>query len=128
MTEALLTLWEKKLGGGIDLGREAWKLQSLTEEALKGLQAFAGVFPVAKPRAELLTGVYQRLKGFPQVALRCWSRGIKEAKRLKMPYEEALVQLAMARALAPDSQKGADCVVAARQLYSKMGIPYPEEQ
>lgn len=128
VTETLLTLWEKKLGGGINLAREAWELQSLAEEALKGLQAFAGVFPIAKPRAELLTGVYQRLKGFPQVAFRCWSRGIKEAKRLKMPYEEALVQLAMARALAPDSQQGADCAAAARQLYGKMGIPYPEEQ
>ncbi|WP_334076856.1 AAA family ATPase [Paenibacillus sanfengchensis] len=128
VAETLLMLWEKKLGGGIALPRQAGELQSLAEEALTGLQTFARVFPIAKPRSEWLTGIYRRLKGSPQAAFRCWERGIKEAQKLKMPYEEALVQLAMARALAPDSQQGAECAAAVRRLYSKMKIPYPGEE
>ena len=83
--EAMLTCWAQ--------GQAGWDEARL---ALRDLQSFASVFPLAGARLWLLRGELESRRGHPREAERAWRRSLQEARSLGMPWEQARASRALA--------------------------------
>jgi eukaryotic-like serine/threonine-protein kinase len=90
VAEATTLLWEKHRDA------EAAKLAS---DALRGAEAYAGIFPIGKPFSLLWRGLHHHVSGRPDKARDVWLRCVAEAYRLGMPYDEARAHLEIGRHL-----------------------------
>jgi len=98
--DVLLALCEASRGSSCDNG--TWSgvntaglqadprhLRGLAKRACKLLASYARVFPIARPRALLCLGRLANLSGKRPRSRKLWCRGLDEAIRLKLPYDEA---------------------------------------
>ncbi len=119
IAEAYLTYWEMV---GLDPA-----LKASTERALQALRRYARVFPVGRPHAHLLQGLYEQLDGRPKPASQHWQRGLAEAKRLGMPYEIALAYYHLGRHFSADDPQRPAHLEQAAQMFETLGtIPMLE--
>jgi serine/threonine protein kinase/tetratricopeptide (TPR) repeat protein len=93
--------------------------------AVKRLVATTGVFPVGRPRAQLLAGRLARLEGRPRVARRALEQGVAAATRMHLEYEHACLLAELARATAGTPE--ADTYRRAAVLrFEELGCQRPE--
>ncbi len=65
------------------------------QQACAALRGYARVFPIARPRAALYSGQAAWLAGRPAAARTAWGHALRAARRLGMPYEQALAHAAL---------------------------------
>ncbi|HEY9857396.1 MAG TPA: adenylate/guanylate cyclase domain-containing protein [Stenomitos sp.] len=92
--EVFLALWEEHL---TELSVSDREMERWVRRSLGILKKFATLFPIAQPRAWLLQGRYEWLKGKRARAARAWTRALAEAERLGMRWEQGLVLVARGR-------------------------------
>jgi hypothetical protein len=108
--EAYLALWETGQADADGLRRAA--------DALDRLRRFAKVFPVGRPRAAVLEGRHDWMRGRRDAAMRSWDQAIQLAESLSMPYEQGLAHYEIARHLEPTNAAQADHLAASRDLFN----------
>lgn len=92
--EYYLLLWEQERLNGTSVN------DGLVEEARAAVAAlgrYADIFVLARPRYYAFLGWMRRLEGSTRDAVRAGSQGVSEAARLKMPYDEAVAAIELAR-------------------------------
>jgi hypothetical protein len=82
-------------------GLDPAELRATAAAALRRLRRYARTFPMARPRALVCAGWAARLAGRAGAARRAWVRAVREAERLRMPYELARAHYELGRHLAP---------------------------
>ncbi|MEW6716416.1 MAG: adenylate/guanylate cyclase domain-containing protein [Chloroflexota bacterium] len=72
-------------------------LMNLARQAVQAIQSYARVFPLGKPRACLWKGQFAHLCEKHSKARKAWEKGLSFARKLHMPYEEALIHYHIGR-------------------------------
>jgi predicted ATPase/DNA-binding SARP family transcriptional activator len=85
-------------GGGA--GPDPAELRATAARGLRRLRRYARSFPMARPRALTCLGWSRWLDGRRRPAMRAWARAVREAERLRMPYELACAHYQLGRHLA----------------------------
>jgi hypothetical protein len=80
---------------GCEAGDTTWR--GAARKACKPLRRMAFVFPLARPRAYACSGVLAWLDGRHFLARRLWNLGLSAARRLHMPFEQALAHYELGR-------------------------------
>ena len=93
-------------------------------DARRQLRRFAAIFPVARPRLQVLEGWYLWLTGDRPDAVRRWQAGVETARDLAMPYEEGRAHFEVARHLAIGGENRARHEQEARRLFSQAGAAF----
>jgi hypothetical protein len=94
--EVCLALLEQGGPNGVD----AAELRATAAAGLRRLRRYARTFPMARPRALACLGWSHWLHGRHGPAHRAWTRAIREAERLAMPWELANAHHQLGRHLA----------------------------
>jgi predicted ATPase/DNA-binding SARP family transcriptional activator len=100
--EVCLALREPDGDGGSPPGTggpEPAELRATAATGLRRLRRYARSFPMARPRALTCLGWSRWLDGQHRPALRAWARAVREAERLRMPYELARAHFELGRHL-----------------------------
>jgi hypothetical protein len=79
---------------------DAWRAIRTAAAGLRRLRRYARSFPMARPRALVCLGWSHWLQGRHGAANRAWTRAIREAERLAMPWELANAHHELGRHLA----------------------------
>jgi predicted ATPase len=109
-------------------GADPAELRATASAGLRRLDRYAGIFPMASPRARLGLGAWQALEGRRRPALRSFARAVEAAERLAMPWELAWGQLQLGRHLgpgerAPNGLDGTALLDRAAAGFAAMGCP-----
>jgi predicted ATPase len=80
------------------------ELRSIGAGGLRRLRRYARSFPMARPRALAYAGWRQWLEGNHDAGSRIWTRAVREAERLAMPWELAFAHYQFGRHLAAGEQ------------------------
>jgi eukaryotic-like serine/threonine-protein kinase len=116
--ETFLALWER---GGFRWGSEQRELERQARQACGALRRFARIFPVGRPRSWLSRGWLARLSGHPARARSSWRRGLREAERLAMPYEQARVHMEIGRHLEVGDPSRREHLARAEEGFARLG-------
>jgi hypothetical protein len=111
-----LALWERERVPG-------QRPPPVAEEARRAcarLSSFAVRFPMAGPVALLCTGRMHWLAGRTWRARSAWKRGVRVARELGMPYDEAMAWLELARASEPGSPEREEAVRQAVEGFTRL--------
>jgi hypothetical protein len=119
--ETCLLLWE---ASGDQPAAERQALAQSTWQACRSLHGFAGVFPIAQPRAWLWQGLYEWLAGKPGGANKAWQKSLAYAERLKMPYEQGLAHYEIGRHLAPNASAQRVYLERAAKIFTQLEAAY----
>jgi tetratricopeptide (TPR) repeat protein len=93
------------------------------EVGLRGLAKYAKVMPLGEPRLSIYRGRFARLTGNPNYARRLWLNAQGQAAKFRMPYEEALAGIELARhTLSGEDQRAA--LARCADLLSAMGAAW----
>jgi len=116
--EVCLKLWEN----GYLQADEGSKTAS---RAVKNMRSFARLFPIGQPRSWLYQGLYHWLDRKPAKAQKAWQKSLEHAKKLSMPYDQALAHFEIGRhitgqpARANDNKRQAH-LTQARDIFSEL--------
>lgn len=94
VAEVYLTRWELSLR---DNPRQSPEAKKAALAAVRALRMFAISIPIGWPAYHRLHGEGLRIARKPQAARRAYRRGIEAARKLRMPYEEALLHAELLR-------------------------------
>lgn len=89
--------------------------------AVRGVEAFAKIFPIGKPFALLSRGTLDHLMGRVERATRAWERCLAEAARLGTPYEEGRAHLELGRHLPPRHPERRGHLMRAVAVFTDLG-------
>jgi tetratricopeptide (TPR) repeat protein len=115
-TEVYLRLWQLEAEGK----RDGQDLKSSAKRAVDVLNQYARVFPIGKPRAYIWQGLYSHLSGQDTKAQKAWLDGSATARRMGMPYEEALALWELGRL--ESGSEGARYRTQAQRIFSELGV------
>jgi serine/threonine protein kinase len=118
VAEATLTLWEEATFAPPE---ERAALGRLAQQAVRGAEAYAKIFPIGVPFALLWRGLFEQLSGRPEAARKAWDRCLVKAARLGMPYEEALALLQIGRHLPSGHAERRGYLTRAATLFVELG-------
>jgi eukaryotic-like serine/threonine-protein kinase len=113
-----LGLWEE---GCLDHRHE---VAARAREACRSLRHYARVLPLGSPIARLFIGRAAWMLKKPKAAMRAWHSAIRVARGLKMPYEEGLAHLEIARRLAPDHPERPVHHARACEIFAAVGARF----
>lgn len=115
--EVCLSEWEAEVAAhGVTAAT-----QKRADDALKALKAFAGVFPIGRPRLHILVGRRHWLLGHKNDAVRSWRRAADLAQQLSMPFEVALAELEIGRHAATGTDEREAHLQHALELFNSLG-------
>jgi len=97
------------------------EFQTSARKAIRSFNKFAGVFPVAKPRALLLQGRTFLLAGRPKQAEKILRDALDTAKHFQMPYEQGLIHYELARSVPNAASQ--EHLLRASDIFEHLGIP-----
>jgi len=92
LVEVYLAVWQSEQ---IDI--EPLKLEKKIKQALKILDHYSRVFPIGKPRALLLQGLYKSFQGHTTKAHQHWQHSLNHALAIDMTYEQGLINYTIGR-------------------------------
>lgn len=118
-TEFALSLWETQPSA---------EHRTRARAALKFLRQFAFLADIVKPRAATLQGWYHWLDGKPAKARKAGLKGIAEAQRLKMPYDEGIAHYHLGRFLPKEDPQRAEHLKQAVTIFERLGAAWDLEQ
>jgi class 3 adenylate cyclase/tetratricopeptide (TPR) repeat protein len=119
VADVCFELWEKSLQHA-DRKPESDRYRLLAEKALKAVLAFEKVFPIGQPVTPYYQGWYEWLLGKRDAAFKSWNKGLEAAKKLNMPYEEALAHYRLSLCLPSGDSGRLDHLAQARKIFEKM--------
>ncbi len=105
---------------------EARMIRGLSDRALSGLRRFARIFPLGRPRLEILLGWSAALDGRPRRASRLLNSGLARAQRLGMPVEIGTAHVVLSSLAPPDSPEAERHRAAARAAGWQSGSIFEE--
>ncbi|AKT43667.1 serine/threonine-protein kinase PknK [Chondromyces crocatus] len=120
--EVLLSAWEQASSP-----EERARLGLKARRACAALRQYAQIFPVGRPDALRLTGVFDWLMGHPRRARRGWQRSAEEATRLGLPMHEGFARFEMRRLPAADAERRWNLVLA-EGIFERLGINHWRSQ
>jgi eukaryotic-like serine/threonine-protein kinase len=88
VAEILLTHWEND---------RASANAALARQIVSAMRKFSQVFPIGRPRAALCQGWAMAIENRQEQAIRIWQRGLQDAGRLVLPYEQARLHALLGR-------------------------------
>jgi hypothetical protein len=91
-------------------------------QACAALHTFARIFPIGKPRDQLLNGLVLHLSDRPRRARAAWRASLSTAQRLGMPLDAALAHARLGLS-ATGTPQGQWHLEQARTLLHQLGIP-----
>jgi predicted ATPase/DNA-binding SARP family transcriptional activator len=97
VAEVCLALLER----GEQVAADPAELRATAARGLRRLRRYARSFPMARPRALTCLGWSRWQDGRRRQAVRAWTRAVREAERLVMPYELARAHYELGRHLRP---------------------------
>ena len=103
---------------------ESDALRRSARRAIKALNKFAKVFPLAQPRALLWRGLSLWLDGKPDKARMLWEESLAEAERLALPYDQGLAHFEIGRRLTPDDPARAQHLNRAVERFAQIGAEF----
>jgi class 3 adenylate cyclase/tetratricopeptide (TPR) repeat protein len=106
---------------GWEAGGSVQEHRPRVDDAVKRLKGFADVFPIGRPRYELLAGRREWLLGNHSSAREHWRRALDEATSLSMGYEQGLAQYELGRHLAVGDPERSRYLDAARDALTPLG-------
>jgi class 3 adenylate cyclase/tetratricopeptide (TPR) repeat protein len=112
--EVFLGLWES--------GDRTVRPQA--RKACAALRQFARSFPIARPRAELCSGLAAFLAGKPGSARAAWHSSLRAAMQLAMPYEQARAHLEIGRHLAPGTPSRERHLDESIRIFEQLGAAH----
>ncbi|HMA38211.1 MAG TPA: adenylate/guanylate cyclase domain-containing protein [Chloroflexia bacterium] len=121
VAEVYLAAWEAEIQAR---GGARRSTERRAARACRALQGYARVFPIARSRAWISTGVYQWLAGRPGPAHRAWRRALRQARAFGMPYMAALAHYEIGRHLPVTHPARAGHLARARLLLRRLGAAY----
>jgi class 3 adenylate cyclase/tetratricopeptide (TPR) repeat protein len=114
VAEVYLDLW---IAGDPTAARPA-------RQARAALRRFARAFPVARPRAWLYEGLAAHHVGHQRRALRAWTKSLKTAERLVMPYEQGRGHYELGRHMPPSHPARQAHLRRACEIFGDLGAVY----
>src|SRR5262249_22760151 len=121
--ETYLRLWQSSA----DPAEQA-DLKQACAETLVYLYRLKKAFPICVPRSLLWMGLYLAQEGKSDKAHRYWKRGLSEAQRLELYYDQALLHYEIGRHLMPEHPVRADHLQRAAQLCERIGAAFDGER
>ena len=115
VAEVYLHQWEA--------GDRSRATKQAAQQACSALRRYAHIFPVAEPRARLLSGRLLYLSGRQRRARAAWRASLSVAERLGMPFEAALTHSALGRHAAGEAQSRQH-LERAQTLLQELGLPH----
>jgi class 3 adenylate cyclase/tetratricopeptide (TPR) repeat protein len=103
--------------GGQDRASSANR--AAAERAVKKLVKFSKVFPIGRPAAHRYAGRIEEQLGDENAAVAHWSKALKAARDLGMPFEEAVTSMNMGRV-----QRDRDRLGHALELFEEIGAQH----
>jgi len=100
------------------------RVERLAAKACGALRAYTKVFPIGLPRYWVLQGMVEWLKGRSARAFKAWDKGLREAQRLGMPFEEGLAAYQIGRHLAAADVARRSHLERARAVFARLGTSY----
>ena len=88
------------------------------------LRRFARAFPVARPRAWLYEGLAAHHVGHQRRAVAAWTKSLKMAERLVMPYEQGRGHYELGRHLPSDDPARQAHLRRACEIFAGLGASY----
>ncbi|HEU4576765.1 MAG TPA: protein kinase [Polyangiaceae bacterium] len=128
VAEVYLARWERELRERGPAARGTRAARGAARRALFDLLTLALSVPIGWPCYQRLRGEALRLDGKPRAASRCFERARVAARRLGMPYDEALAQLDLARVAAPHSSERTEHAARAEQMLKQLACPLDLER
>ncbi|MCU0656686.1 MAG: DUF2791 family P-loop domain-containing protein [Polyangiaceae bacterium] len=119
VADVYLRRWERLLAAGDPGASEAGKV---ARRAVFDLLTLAFNIPLGWPYYHRLKGVELRISGHPDRASASFRKGIDRARELRMPHDEALNLLELARTLAPCRERSRSLDEAIR-LFQQLHCP-----
>jgi class 3 adenylate cyclase/tetratricopeptide (TPR) repeat protein len=114
VTEVYLNLW---MAGDHAAARPA-------QQARAALRRLAGTFPTARPRAWLYEGLAAYHVGRRRRAVAAWTRSLKTAERLAMPYEQGRAHYELGRHRPPGYPARQAHLSRAWKIFDDVGASY----
>jgi tetratricopeptide (TPR) repeat protein len=108
--EACFGLWSGRSS------RNSASNKAAAERAVKKLVGYSRVFPIGKPAALRYSGRIDEFDGDHKSAIATWSKALDAARRLQMPFEEALTSMNLGR-VGADTER----LEHALRLFTSMG-------
>lgn len=118
--EVCLDLWEQ--------APEDATLARLARRACKGLEEFAAIFPIGKPRALLHQGRYCWRQGRKAKALSLWRQSLSLSETLGIPFDRALAHAAIGQHLDAADPERQEHLNRARAGFEALGTVYDAEK
>jgi hypothetical protein len=120
VAEVCLTLWENGALPAID------HLTEQTALACELLTRYAKILPIGEPARLRMEGRHTWLSGHRHQARLMWQQGLKRARELHMPLEEALLHYELGRHISGDDTLRHKHLEQAGQLLKELGVAYFE--
>ncbi|MGB0385678.1 MAG: tetratricopeptide repeat protein, partial [Ardenticatenaceae bacterium] len=122
VAELYLAMWEEAISSGSHA--QAKELKSKSQQACQALSNYASYFPIGQPRAWLYQGICHWLQGQRWRARRAWGKSFDHARKVDMPYEEALAHYQIGRLLPVDDAKRQEHLTQAVELFGRLDAAY----
>jgi hypothetical protein len=119
VAEVFLTLWEES---GKNDAPEQERLAHLSHLACRALHRFSKTFPIGRPGDFVWQGLYEWLSGRRRKARKAWEKGVEEAEKRGLPFEQAQACFEMGRHCA--GQERHEYLSRASALFSRLGSAY----
>ena len=119
--------------GVAELFLAAWQAgfapcEKQAEQATRLFWRMGLLFPVFRPRAALWRGVYWWQKGRPWLAQWWWRRGLRQAKRFGLLFDEALLRYHIAQRLPLTDGRRPAHLAQAEAIFGRLDALYELEQ
>jgi hypothetical protein len=128
VAEVYLARWERELREHGAQARSTRAARRAARRAVFDLLTLALSVPIGWPCYQRLRGEAQRLDGKQHAAARSFERARLSARRLGMPYDEALAVLDLARIEPPHSSGRAEQATRAEQMLKQLACPLDLER
>jgi len=122
--EVFVTMWQRELRKAVPDAASAATWKTLADGACIQLRRFARIFRIAAPRYFLWRGLSHHLAGRPGPGRRHLRRSTDIARRLEMPYEEALTAMHRSFLLPAENPEGPALAARAKELLASLSAEY----
>ncbi|HKI53007.1 MAG TPA: hypothetical protein VJ987_02695, partial [Anaerolineales bacterium] len=122
VSEVYFESWENFLKNP-DIKRNPERYKQLVERSLKLLRAFKNRCPIGGPYLAYYQGWYDWLLGKPRAAIKSWRKGIDDARKYNLRYEEGLLCGKMGAVLKDNPTERRAYLERAIHIFEEMSAP-----
>jgi hypothetical protein len=100
------------------------ELRRSARQSCNAVHLFSRIFRVGLPYEHLWKGLYDWLSGNRTKAMKSWGKGLAISEQLKMPYVQGMLHFEIARHLELEKSEREHHIQAAKEIFSRLGVPY----